>query len=101
MSLTKQYNEKKPVCKVTFKLEKNMASSAHKVYLTGDFNNWDVESTPMKRLKGGDFTVTLDLEKGREYQFKYLTDNDKWLNETHADKYVINEFQGENSVIIV
>jgi hypothetical protein len=55
----------------------------------------------MKKLKGGEFSVSVDLKKGREYQFKYLLDGRAWLNEAEADKHVPNEFQGENSVVIV
>ena len=55
----------------------------------------------MKKLKGGEFSVSIDLEKGREYQFKYLIDGLGWLNEKEADRHVLNGFQTENSVIIV
>jgi 1,4-alpha-glucan branching enzyme len=101
MSLKKQYNPKKPVCKVAFKLTKNIANSANQVNLVGDFNNWNKESLPMKKLKTGEFTVSIDLETGKEYQFKYLIDGNTWINELEADKYVPNEFQSENSVVVV
>ncbi len=101
MSLKKQFNEKKSVCKVTFNLANNAAVSAQKAHLTGDFNGWDIESIPMKKNKGGGFSVSIDLEKGHEYQFKYLIDGNLWLNENDADKHVSNEYQGENSVVEV
>jgi 1,4-alpha-glucan branching enzyme len=100
MSLKKQYIKTKPVCKVTFILAKDITSANH-VNLAGDFNNWDIETIPMKKAKSGEFTTTLELEKGREYQFKYLIDGKEWINETEADKYVTNEYQSENSVIVV
>jgi 1,4-alpha-glucan branching enzyme len=101
MSIKKQYSKSKSVCKVTFKLDKETASSNEKVTLTGDFNNWDVESIPMKQGKTGDFSVAIELEKGKEYQFRYILDNAVWINEEQADKYVPNEFHSENSVVIV
>jgi 1,4-alpha-glucan branching enzyme len=101
MSVKKQFYEKKPVCKVTFKLTKDIVNSANRVNLAGDFNNWDAESIPMKKLKGGVYTVTVELPKGREYQFKYLIDGSSWVNEKEADKHVPNEFQTENSVVIL
>lgn len=101
MSLKKLYNETKPICKVTFKLAKKLVNSANQVVLTGDFNNWDIESIPMKKLKSGEYTASVDLEKGKEYRFKYLIDGKRWLNEPEADKYEPNEFQGENSVVVV
>lgn len=101
MSLKKQYNDTKPVCKVTFKLPKEISSNANEVYLAGDFNRWDMNKTPMKKSKSGEFSASLELEKGKEYQFKYVVDGSKWVNEKEADKYVINEFQEENSVVVV
>jgi hypothetical protein len=55
----------------------------------------------MNPLKNGDYSVTLTLEKGKEYQFKYLIDAKQWVNDPEADKYVANAFQGENSVIVI
>lgn len=98
MSLKKQYLKSKPVCKVTFVLAKEIAN---RVNLLGDFNNWNIENIPMKKSKSGDFSVSIDLEKGKEYQFKYLIDGKEWLNDTDADKLVPNEFQSQNSVVIV
>jgi 1,4-alpha-glucan branching enzyme len=96
--LKKEFLKTKPVCKVTFALPE--AIKAETVHLVGDFNNWSETSTPMKKLKGGKFTVTLDLDKGREYQFRYLVNSTEWHNDWHADKYVPNPFSGDNSVVI-
>lgn len=72
MSLKKQYLKSKPVCKVTFKLSKEEAKSAGSVRLVGDFNGWDTQSAPMKKLKNGGFTSTLDLEKDKAYQLSLI-----------------------------
>lgn len=101
MSLLKKFNQKKPVCKVTFILGNDVANAASKVNLAGDFNNWDIESIPMRKVKTGEFSVSVDLEKGKEYQFKYLIDGKAWMTETEADKQVPNVFQSENSVVVV
>ncbi len=47
------------------------------------------------------YAVSLNLLKGKEYQFKYLIDGDSWMNEKEADKLVANQFQTTNSVIIL
>ena len=101
MSLKKQYIKTKPVCKVTFVVAKEISESAKKINLTGDFNNWDIESIAMKKNKNGEFATSVELEKGKEYQFKYVIDGKEWLNENEADKFVNNEFQSNNSVVIV
>lgn len=94
----KEYLKSRPVCKVTFALPE--AITAETVHLVGDFNDWNEIATPMKKLKSGRFTLTLDLEKGREYQFRYLVNGAEWHNDWNADKYVPNPFSGDNSVVI-
>ncbi len=99
MSLKKQFLKSKPVCKVTFRLEATEAEGATKVQLLGDFNNWDESIEPMTALKSNDFTAILELETGKEYQFRYLIDGNAWKNEAQADGFVVNSFGVENSVV--
>jgi 1,4-alpha-glucan branching enzyme len=100
MSLKKQFLKSRPVCKVTFRLTKEEAKEARSVNVVGEFNNWDVYATPMKCLKNGTFTVTIDLEQGREYQFRYLIDETNWENDWNANKYIANSYGNcENSVV--
>ncbi len=102
MSLKKQYLKSKPKCKVTFRLSSQAAKKAKDVHIVGDFNNWSKAAMPMKRLKDGAYVVTLDLDTGKEYQYRYLIDEDTWENDWDADKYVPSLFGGcENSVVIV
>jgi 1,4-alpha-glucan branching enzyme len=100
MSLNKKYLKSKPVCKVTFKILKDECNAADTVALAGDFNDW--KETPMKKLKSGDFSLTLDLETDNKYQFKYHLDNETWENDWNADEYVPSPICYEdNSVVIV
>ena len=55
----------------------------------------------MKKLKKGEYTVTLELKSGKEYQFRYLVDESRWENDWNADKYVKSPFGTDNSVVIV
>lgn len=102
MSIKKQYLKSKPVCKVSFTLDKKYANSAKKVALLGDFNDWkDKKSNYMRKLKDGSFTRTLDLEVGRVYQFRYLVDGESWVNEVKSDGYALNEYGSENCLVEV
>jgi len=102
MSIKKQFLKTRPVCKVTFRLTKEDAENAASAHITGEFNGWAKPGMPMKALKNGDFTVTLDLEKDKDYQFRYLIDNERWINEKEADKYVDSGFMdSDNSVVSV
>ena len=102
MSIKKQYLKKKPVCKVTFRLPKDDSDAAASIHVVGDFNDWDTKATPMKKMKNGDFTATVDLDLYKEYQFRYLKDTNRWDNDLEADKHVTTPFgDSKNSVIII
>ena len=102
MSFKKQYLKTKPICKVTFKLTKEEAQNAVSVRLIGDFNDWNTSVAPMKKLKNGGFTATMDLPKNNEYQFRYLLNDKEWENDWAADQYVTSPVSLEdNSVIAV
>lgn len=101
MSIKKQYLKSEPVCKVTFKVSKEVAPDAEIVKILGDFNGWSKDVEPMSKLKSGDFTQTLKLDAGSEYQFRYLICDKTWANDEEADKTVPNGVvEGEfNSVL--
>ena len=55
----------------------------------------------MKKLvKDGSFSIVIDLEVGKEYEFKYYLDDSIWLNEKDADSQVKTQF-GDSSNSIV
>ncbi len=90
------------VCAVTFTLPKVAAPNAKNVCIVGDFNNWNMRAHPMQKVKNGDYVVTLNLEGGREYQFRYLIDESTWENDWNADGYVKNPYgDSDNSVVSV
>ena len=98
--IKKRYLKSRAACKVTFRLPKDSFENAYRVSIVGDFNDWDNSATLMKKLGNGDFSVTLDLERDREFRFRYLIDNTQWENDWQADKYIPNPFGDEDSVVI-
>ncbi len=99
--IKKEYLKSKDACKVTFRLPKVAAPGATHVSIVGDFNGWNIYANPMKKLKSGDFTLTLELKPGKEYQFRYLIDDAKWENDWNADKYVKGPFGSDISLVCV
>ena len=99
--IKKQFLKSKPVCKVTFRLPKEAAPGARTVSVVGDFNNWNVKQSRMKKMSNGDYTLTLPLPCSGEYHFRYLVDAEKWENDWFADKYIPNEYGEDNSVVMV
>jgi len=101
VEIKKEYLKGMHVCRVTFALPEAAAPDAKSVYIVGDFNNWNTSANPMKMLANGDYSTTLDLETGKEYQFLYLIDGSKWKNDWNADKYVKNPYgDNDNSVVM-
>ncbi len=102
MSIKKRYLKNRQICKVTFRLSKAEALYAKQIFLAGEFNSWNKTATPMKALKKGGFVTTLNLEKDKEYQFRYFFDQIVWKNDSQADKYVYSPFGDcENSVVCI
>jgi 1,4-alpha-glucan branching enzyme len=102
MAITKKFLKTKPICKCTFKLPKEAAPDASVVTLAGDFNDWKTEELPLKKLKSGDFKIELDLPVGNKYEYRYLVDDSKWINDWDADEYVHNtDLNVDNSVVCV
>ncbi len=82
--------------KVQFKFP---APDAQKVYLAGDFNNWDLRANLMKKDKSGTWKTTLSLKPGR-YEYRFLKDGN-WENDTSCAGCVPNDFGSCNCVRIV
>ncbi len=94
--LKKRRFQKQNLVKVTFLLPDTPATRVH---LMGDFNQWQ-QTVPMKRDRNNTWRATVDLEPGREYQFRYLLDGERWINDPEADGYVPSPFGVENSVVV-
>jgi hypothetical protein len=101
IGIKKEFLKDENICRVTFRLPKAAAPDAKRVCIVGDFNNWDIHANPMNMLENGDYSIVLDLEPGKEYQFRYLIDESKWENDWKADKYVKSSHgDSDNSVVI-
>jgi 1,4-alpha-glucan branching enzyme len=100
--IKKTYLKSRNACKVTFRVLKKVVPDAYQVCLAGDFNEWNILANPMKHLKNGDFTTQIELQPGRDYQFRYHIDGTRWENDWQADKYVPSPFgDSDNSVVVV
>lgn len=99
--IKKQYLKTNGWCNVTFKLPEDAAPDAEFVTIVGDFNEWNQSETKMKKMKNGNFQITLKLHKDREYRFRYFIDATRWENDWQADSYVPNAFGSDDSLVIV
>jgi 1,4-alpha-glucan branching enzyme len=83
--------------KVTFAMPS--ALWADSIHVVGDFNGWDDRATPLRQTESG-WMVSLELDAGRAYQYRYVVNGSEWHNDWQADGYAQNEYGGDNSVVI-
>jgi 1,4-alpha-glucan branching enzyme len=82
---------------VTFTLDPRVGAQTAAV--CGEWNHWSADAGAMRRDAKGGFSVTVDLEAGRIYRFRYLLDGERWDNDWAADAYLPNGFGGDDSVV--
>lgn len=89
--------------KVTFTLPAEIVGEATSAVLLGEFNNWDYNNgISLTKQKDGSMKATTTLEPGKTYQYRYLLNDGRWVNDQKADNYVhISGYQVENCVISV
>jgi 1,4-alpha-glucan branching enzyme len=95
--LNKKYSRDSNTCEVTFILPK--AVNAQKVFLCGEFNDWNKTANQMNYSDELGFSLTIELRRGKSYRFRYFLDESRWENDWQADSYLPNEFGGEDSVV--
>ena len=82
---------------VTFTLDPRV--EAQTAAVCGEWNDWSADVGVMRRDAAGGFSLTVDLDAGRTYRFRYLLDGERWDNDWAADAYVPNSFGGDDSVV--
>ena len=89
--------------KVTFTLSSDVVANATAGVLLGDFNNWDYSTgISLKKQKDGSMKASTTLEAGKTYQYRYLLNDGRWVNDQHADNFVpVEGLHVENCVINV
>ena len=85
------------VARVTFSLPNSVW--ADMIFLVGDFNDWNNTSHAFTVGRDGAWSITVDLELDREYQFRYLRDGE-WMNDNSADGYVENPYGSDNFIVV-
>jgi 1,4-alpha-glucan branching enzyme len=83
--------------RVTFTVDPR--TDARTAVVCGEWNDWSADADVMRRDAEGAFSLTVDLDAGRAYRFRYLLDGQRWDNDWAADAYVRNDFGGDDSVV--
>jgi hypothetical protein len=89
--------------KVTFTLSAEVVGEATSGLLMGEFNNWNYnDGISLKKLKDGSMTASASLEAGKRYEYRYLLNDGRWVNDHSADHYVhISGLHVDNCVVTI
>ncbi len=77
----------------------DMVPMAMRVFLVGDFNDWDPSARRMVRSRDGSFRARLELSPG-EHEYKFVVDG-KWEIDPTAPRQTGNAYGSLNSVVRV
>ncbi len=88
---------------IIFTLPAEALEGAHEAVILGDFNNWTpAKEFELKRQKNGSYKAIVQLEEGKTYQYRFLLDDGRWVNDYHAQNYEpVSGYHVDNCVITV
>ncbi len=95
--MIKRANEGEDKVKVTFVLPYEEGQPA--VSVVGDFNNWDASATRLVKRRNGTCSVSVTLDAGQSYRFRYYGADGVWSNESEADGFEVSEHGSENCLL--
>lgn len=89
--------------KVQFTLSAEVVGEATSGLLLGEFNNWDYnEGIELQKQKDGSMSASAALESGKRYEYRYLLNDGRWVNDGSAHQYVhISGLHVDNCVVNV
>lgn len=70
-----------------------------RISVVGDFNEWDPEANKLVRRSNNTRSVALVLESGKQYAFRYYTEEGEWFNDEDADGFAENEHGSQNCIL--
>jgi 1,4-alpha-glucan branching enzyme len=92
----KTENKEETLKKIKFSLD---APEAQSVFVTGDFNDWDPKSQPLKKHSKKTWKVSVHLMSGR-YEYRFLVDG-IWQNDPKCNALIPNSYGSDNCILIV
>lgn len=90
--------------KVSFRLAAEFVANASEGILLGDFNNWNPEEgVQLRKEEDGSMAAEIALTSGRSYQYRYLLNDGRWVNDFSGTTTWVEAFGNyvENSVVEV
>jgi 1,4-alpha-glucan branching enzyme len=96
--MIKKSADKNGKVKVTFVLP--YSEGQPQVAVVGDFNDWNQATHRLTKRNNGTSSVSVALEPGQRYRFRYYSEDDRWFNDEGADAYEASEHDSENCILL-
>ena len=68
------------------------------LYLVGKFDEWNESVYRLQHAENGTWSLTLELESGREFQYHFRTNDGTWLDDTYTP-HALHRFGSEISLV--
>ena len=101
MSLKKFYINGANKYKVTFELPINDQNKKKEIKVVGDFNDWNWSTAKAMEVSHGRYTIDLELDPGKRYEYRYLVNNEYWVNDDIADEYNPSPCDNVNNCVLI
>ncbi len=96
--MIKKSTDKNGKVKVTFVLPYSEGQSP--VAVVGDFNEWNHASNRLTKRNNGTCSVSVVVDPGQRYRFRYYSEDGNWFNDEGADAYEASEHSSENGILL-
>ena len=89
--------------KITFTLPAANIIGAAECVLLGEFNNWDLAAgIYLQKQSDGSMTAEVELDAGKDYQYRYLLSNGRWINDDGEKvSFEVSGYPIENCIVRV
>ena len=98
--IKKKYLKNKGLCKVTFSLPLEAVQKGQEIRVVGDFNDWNWENGLKMKAAKTAYQASVDLEAGKEYEFRYQMGDGQWANDPEADGYAPSPYEGVHNCVV-
>jgi serine protease AprX len=71
------------------------------VSVVGDFNSWNTALTPLRKDESGLWLAEVEAPKAGKYQYKFIVDGSRWLEDPSNGMKVPDNYGGLNSVLAI
>jgi 1,4-alpha-glucan branching enzyme len=96
--MIKKSADKNGKVKVTF--SQPYAEGQPQVSVVGDFNDWSETAHRLAKRSNGTCSVSVTLDEGGRYRFRYYRTDGSWYNDEAADAYEASEHGSENCILL-